>query len=173
MRADLCSIATVGRFKDAPKGHHPVDIYKDCKQVIVFARKVPSGLLFADNCVHYIHVNNIITQEVDSLGIKLSLTLEESGIEAVAIPSDDPLEHWELEKQYARAVLSMRNSGYLAGLGVLGKNTLLINDKYGNMIQIGAILVDVELEPDPIATYQSCLPDCSLCLDSLSAESTV
>ncbi|AAM06133.1 predicted protein [Methanosarcina acetivorans C2A] len=67
----------------------------------------------------------------------------------------------------------MRNSGYLAGLGVLGKNTLLINDKYGNMIQIGAILVDVELEPDPIATYQSCLPDCSLCLDSLSAESTV
>lgn len=164
--ADLCGIASVDRFKEAPKGHHPNDIYKNCKSVIVFAKKVPSGSLFADNCVPYTHVSNIITQEVDNLGIRISQILEESGIKAVTIPSDAPVEHWEQEKQYARAILSMRHSGYFAGLGVLGKNTLLINEKYGNMIQIGAILVDVELEPDPIATYEGCLPDCNLCLDS-------
>ncbi len=164
--ADLCGIASVDMFKEAPKGHHPIDIYKDCKSVVVFAKRVPSGSLFADNCVPYTHVNNIITQEVDSLGMRISLILEESGIKAVSIPSDVPLEHWEPEKQYARAILSMRHSGYLAGLGVLGKNTLLINEKYSNMILIGAILVYIELESDPIATYEGCLPDCKLCLDS-------
>jgi epoxyqueuosine reductase len=164
--ADLCGIATADRFKEAPKGYHPIDIYQDCKSVIVFAKKVPAGSLFAGNCIPYTHINNVITQDVDRLGIRISLALEEFGITAVAIPSDGPVEHWEPDKQYARAILSMRHSGYLSGLGVLGKNTLLINDKFGNMIQIGAILVDVELEPDPIATYEGCLPDCQLCLDS-------
>jgi epoxyqueuosine reductase len=74
--------------------------------------------------------------------------------------------YWEPWRQYGRAVLSMRHAGDLAGLGVLGKNTLLINDKFGNMIQIGAVLTDIELEPDPIATYEGCLSDCRRCLDS-------
>jgi epoxyqueuosine reductase len=164
--ADICGIAPVDRFDKAPPGHHPCDIYPACKAVIVFAKKVPSGSLFAENCVPYTHVNNIITQEVDNLGVKLSLALEEAGVNAIAIPSDDPYEHWEPERQYGRAILSMRHAGYLAGLGVLGKNTLLINNKLGNMIQIGAVLTDMELESDPIATYEGCLTDCRVCLDS-------
>jgi epoxyqueuosine reductase QueG len=63
-------------------------------------------------------------------------------------------------------ILSMRHAGYLAGLGRLGNNTLLINEDYGNMIQIGAVLLDVELEGDPLATYESCLPDCNICIDT-------
>lgn len=92
--------------------------------------------------------------------------LEDSGIEAVPIPASDPSNYWEAENKYARAILSMRHAGYLAGLGLLGKNTLLINEKYGNMIQIGAVLVDIELENDPIATYNICSTECSLCIDS-------
>ncbi len=60
----------------------------------------------------------------------------------------------------------MRHSGYLAGLGVLGKNTLLINEKYGNMIQIGAVLVDIELEGDPLIEDALCPTNCNICIDS-------
>jgi epoxyqueuosine reductase len=60
----------------------------------------------------------------------------------------------------------MRHAGRLAGLGVIGKNTLLINDKFGNMIQIGAVLLNVALEGDPIANYEVCPPDCNLCIES-------
>jgi epoxyqueuosine reductase QueG len=112
----------------------------------------------------------MITQEVDRIGMGLCLVLEEAGISAVPIPSTDPYEHWEPERQHGQGILSMRHAGHLAGLGVLGKNTLLINDRYGNMIKIGAVLTDIELEPDPIATYEGCLPDCRLCLDSCPQE---
>jgi epoxyqueuosine reductase len=164
--ADLCGIASPNRFSDAPEGHHPLDIYLKCKSVIVFAKKVPRGSMSANNCIPYTYVNEVVTREVDRLGIKLCLILEEIGIKCVPIPSDDPSQYWEPENQYARGIISLRHAGYFAGLGVLGKNTLLINEKYGNMIQIGAVLVDIKLESDPIVNYKGCLEECSLCIDS-------
>lgn len=89
---------------------------------------------------------------------------------AVPIPCDDPYEHWESDRQYGRGVLSMRHAGHLAGLGVLGRNTLLRNDRYGNMIKIGAILVDADIDPDPIATYEACPEKCHLCIDACPAK---
>lgn len=168
--ADLCGIASSDRFKDAPKGHHPLDIYPKCKSIIVFAKKVPAGSMSADNCIPYTHVNDVITEEVDRLGINLCQILENSEIGCVPIPSDDPSEYWEADKQYARGILSLRHAGYFAGLGVLGKNTLLINEKYGNMIQIGAVLVDIQIESDPLADYEGCLDECNLCIDSCPQE---
>lgn len=164
--ADLCGIASVERFQDAPPGFNPSDIYSKCKSVIVFAKRVPSSSLSAQNCIPYTHVSDVIIREVDSLGAKLCLILEDLGIGAVPIPSDDPSLYWEAENQYARGILSLRHAGYFAGLGVLGKNTLLINEKYGNMIQIGVVLVDIELESDPMVNYKICSAECSLCIDS-------
>lgn len=158
------------RFQDAPKGFNPIDIYSKCKSVIVFAKRVPAGSLSANSCVPYTHANNIATQEVDRIGLDLCQILQDSGIEAIPIPSDDPSEYWEEENQCARGILSLRHAGYLAGLGVLGKNTHLMNEEYGNMIQIGAVLVDIQLEGDPIANYSICAERCNLCIDSCPQE---
>lgn len=164
--ADLCGIASSDRFSGAPIGHRPTDIYGKCRSVIVFAKRVPSESMFAESCVPYTYINGWVAGEVDRLTAMFALALEDVDIRAIPIPSDDPYEHWEADKTYGRAILSMRHAGYLAGLGVLGKNSLLINSQYGNMIQIGALLVDIVLEPDPIATYQACKPECRLCLDA-------
>jgi len=163
---DLCGISPVKRFNKAPKGFRPNDIYTDCRSVVVFAKRLLIEPLFASNCVPYTYVSNIMTQEVDRLGIEVSLRLERQGIRAVPIPSSDPYEHWEPERLYGRAILSLRHAGYLAGLGVLGKNTLLMNKDYGNMIEIGAVLVDIELDGDHIATHEGCPSDCQICIDS-------
>ena len=39
--ADICGIASINRFDDAPKGFHPCDIFPDCRSVIVFASHFP------------------------------------------------------------------------------------------------------------------------------------
>jgi epoxyqueuosine reductase len=164
--ADLCGIAPARRFDGAPEGFRPNDIYKACRSVIVFAKRLPGSVLSATSCVPYTQVNTIMAWEVDRLALEASLELEGRGLSAIPIPSDDPYEHWEPERTYGRAILSMRHGGHLAGLGVLGKNTLLINDRFGNMIQVGAILTDADLEGDPIADYEACAEDCTLCLDA-------
>lgn len=166
MGADLCGVAPAGRFDMAPPGFRPTDIYPDCKSVLVFARRLPTGPLHASSCIPYTYVDDVITRRVDDLTVGLSLKLEDLGITNVPVPSDDPYEHWEPERCYGRAILSLRHAGYLAGLGVLGKNGLLVNKDYGNMIQIGALLLAAELKPDRLASYEFCPEDCTLCIDS-------
>ena len=48
-----------------------------------------------------------------------------------------------------------------SGLGVLGKNGLLIHRKYGSYVFLGEIITDLELEPDK--NYEECL-DCGHCI---------
>ncbi|MGB2698069.1 MAG: hypothetical protein WBD28_09480 [Candidatus Zixiibacteriota bacterium] len=70
--ADLCGIVPAKRFSKAPEGFRPTDIYKDCKSVVVFAKKVPASSLNISSCVPYTLMNNIMMQEVDRLGMELS-----------------------------------------------------------------------------------------------------
>ena len=164
--ADMCGFAPVERFSEAPQGFHPCDIFKNCKSVIVFAKKVPNGSLYANSCIPYTHVNSFLTIEVDFLTLDIVRMFEKLDITCVPIPSDDPYEYWEPENSYGRAILSLKHAGYFAGLGILGKNTLLINKDFGNMIQIGAVLVNQVFEGDPLAEYQVCPPDCRICIDN-------
>jgi epoxyqueuosine reductase QueG len=163
---DICGMAPVNRFSSAPKGFHPNDIYSDCQSVLVFAKRLPTESLFASSCIPYTYMNRVITEEVDRLTLTLSRKLEYLAVKNVPVPSDDPSEYWEPDRSYARGILSLRHAGQLAGLGVLGKSTLLINDRLGNMIQLGALLLNLKLEGDPIATYEACKENCQLCIRS-------
>lgn len=164
--ADLCGIAPVERFRHAPIGFRPSDVYSKSESVIVYAKRLPSEVLFAESCIPYTQVNSLIAFEVDRLSLQFSLKLHDMGIKNVMIPSDDPYESWNQEKRHGQAILSLRHAGELAGLGKLGKNNLLINVKYGNMLQLGAILTDCLLAYDDIAEYNVCPPNCSLCTES-------
>jgi epoxyqueuosine reductase QueG len=64
-----------------------------------------------------------------------------------------------------RGQISMRHAAVAAGLGTLGKNTLLLNEKFGNTLNIGAVLTDIELPSDDLAE-SICKDGCRLCLDS-------
>ena len=90
MGADLCGVAPAGTFDMAPPGFRPTDIYPDCKSVLVFAKRVPTGPLHASSCVPYTYVDDLITRQVDDLTVGLSLKLEDLGITNVPVPSDDP-----------------------------------------------------------------------------------
>lgn len=164
--ADLCGIASAESFHDVPAGYRPTDIYSKCRSVIVFAKRMPPESMFAENCVPYTNLCNIIIRIVDEIGFKLCEALEEMGIGAVPVPSDDPYEFWDKERRYGQGILSMRHAGYLAGLGVISKNTLLTNMKLGNIIQIGAVLVDTSLDPDYPAEYRLCPDNCRLCIEA-------
>jgi len=162
--ADLCGIASPDRFSSAPEGFRPGDIFSDSRSVLVYAKRLPIGSLYSSSCIPYTWVNQQINREVDSLTLSLSLRLESLGVMNVPVPSDDPSEYWESDRSHAKGILSLRHAGYLAGLGVLGKNTLLVNDKLGNMIQLGALLLSHEFEPDPLAEYGICGNNCNLCI---------
>jgi len=164
--ADLCGIAGVASFDDAPEGHRPRDIYSECLSIVVFALRWPRGAVLSGHCIPYTFAKSIINQKCDFLTIDVANALETEGANCVPLPPDSPYDYWDSLLLRGEGTLSMRHAALKAGLGVLGKNSLLINDRFGNMVQIGAVLLDIELTPDQPATYVACPEGCSICLES-------
>jgi epoxyqueuosine reductase len=164
--ADVCGVANIDRFTDTPKGFHPTDVYADCKSVVVFGKALPKGIAKVSSRIIYEHFNSIGTVELDRISYLASIQIERiyHGF-AVPIPADGPYDYWDAEKLEGRGTISMKHAAVLAGIGTLGKNTLLLNRTYGNMLNIGAVLTDLDLPSDPPAE-EICLKTCRLCLNS-------
>jgi epoxyqueuosine reductase QueG len=61
--------------------------------------------------------------------------------------------------------VSAKHCALKAGLGRIGRNTLLVTEKYGNMVWLSVILTDAELEADAVLEGSPCPDGCSLCVD--------
>jgi epoxyqueuosine reductase len=168
--ADKCGIAAAERFDMAPSGFHPRDLYGKCRSVVVFLKQMPPEVINAENPIVYTHTANLLYDALDKIGLNLCFSLEKEGVHAVPVPTDVPYLHFDVQKKHGMGILSLRHAAYNAGLGILGRNTLLINRDLGNLVYIGAILIDAPVEPDPIADDPACPPGCSLCLDACPVE---
>jgi epoxyqueuosine reductase len=164
--ADVCGIAPISRFAMAPEGHKPTDIWKACRSVVVFGKKMPKAVATAESLIPYNSAASALYICLDRIALELSLAVEAAGASALPVPCDTPYLHWESERLRGMGILSLRHAANLAGLGVLGRNTLLINPRFGNLLYPGAVLIDRDLEADPILDRGVCPPKCRLCLDA-------
>jgi epoxyqueuosine reductase len=164
--AEKCGIASAARFTNAPKGFHPMDIYPGCISVVVFLVQMPPEIIMATNPVPYTHTAFMLYSELDRIGLGLCRFIQRSGGNAVPVPADVPYLAWDKDKMHGQGILSLRHAGQLAGLGILGKNTLLIHPELGNMVYIGAVLTDIPLEEDQLITEFKCPEQCRSCLDA-------
>ncbi len=163
--AEKCGIAGIARYTEAPKGFHPTDIYKESQSVIVFLKQMPTENILASNPVPYSHAAYLMYAELDRIGMELCRFLQKHNQHGILIPADVPYLSWDEENKHGQGIISLRHSAYLAGLGILGRNTLLINEDLGNMVYIGAILTNAKLQEDPMVTGFDCPPNCRICLD--------
>ncbi len=160
--ADLCGIASIDRFDAAPEGFHPSDVLPDCKSVIVFMKRFLSGTLACNSTVPYTIVRNMLSYQLDIMSVQLCADLEEEGIVAVPTGTIAPTEYDTKTKRF-RNIISAKHAAQAAGLGTIGKNTLLITPEYGNMVWISVVLTEMDLEPDPLMKTNLC-NDCDLCI---------
>lgn len=163
--ADVCGVASIKRFENAPKGFHPLDVYSETKSVIVFGKQCSANLFQASTNVPYTFVKNKLVELLDNISIQLVLNIESQGYNAIPIPADEPYEYWDAENRQGRGILSLKHSAQLSGIGSIGKNTLLINEKYGNRLHLGAVLTNAELTEDDLAS-NLCPENCNICLKS-------
>lgn len=163
--ADICGIANIERFNNAPSGYKPTDLFPDAKSVIVYAKRLPESVFKTKSPIPYSFIDDIAMKEIFSLTLSISLILEDHDISALPIPSE-PYEYWDKEEMTGKGLLSLKHAAHLAGLGSIGRNSLLCNPEYGNLLKLGALITDCKLEPDPIIDYDFCSDNCNLCIDN-------
>lgn len=161
---DLCGIASIDRFGEAPQGFHPADVLPVCKSVIVVAVKFLAGTAKCRTTVPYYVVRNALSERLDRISVELCEELESKGAVAVPTGTIGPTE-FDVKTGRYRNIVSAKHCAVAAGLGRIGRNTLLVTPQYGNMVWLSAILSDLILDPDPVLEGSPCPENCRLCAD--------
>ena len=111
--------------------------------------KVPKKLYFH----HYKIVNSLLDQGA----LKLCNIMQKKGYFALAIPATQIID-WENNTAH----LSHRRLGVLAGLGWIGRNNLLVNERFGSQFRLVSVLTNMSLKIDK-PSKKDC-GNCRLCV---------
>ena len=105
----------------------------------------------------YFHHYKIINSFLDQAALRLGNIIQRKGYAALAIPATQIID-WEKNTAH----LSHRRLGVLAGLGWIGRNNLLVNEKLGSQFRLVSILTDMPLSIDK-PSKKDC-GDCRVCV---------
>lgn len=105
---------------------------------------------------HYRQLNYIL----DRNALRIAQLIEEYGYKACCVAAS------QYVSVFPRPVghLSHRVLGYYAGLGFIGKSTLLVTPKYGARVRLVTVLTDAPFEPTGPRNSSEC-GDCRACVD--------
>lgn len=159
---DLCGIASVDRFSNAPQGFRPTDVLPTCKSVISFALRFPAGCLSCKTDIPYTLIRDTITPKMNLIAYECCIELEKQGILAVPIPTNDS--RYDEATGRFRGIVSQKHAAQAAGLGTVGRHSLLITPEFGSMVWLGCVLTEAELEPD--ALKPNICDNCGVCVSA-------
>jgi epoxyqueuosine reductase QueG len=103
---------------------------------------------------HYQRVNILL----DTIGLIATSAIQDLGYQAVPIPASQIVD-WKTQKGH----LSHKHVARAAGLGWIGRNNLLVNEKVGSRIRFITILTNL-----PLMIDSPLIKDCGSCVDCLS-----
>lgn len=156
--ADISSVRD--EFKIAPKVAQRLD------KAICLGVRLSGAVLSEIDIVPtklYFHHYKIVNSFLDFIALRLCNMLQKQGYLALAIPATQIID-WEKNIGH----LSHRKIGYLAGLGWIGRNNLLVNEKLGSQFRLASILTNLPLKADR-PTKSDC-GSCRLCVKICPAQ---
>ncbi|HTY45734.1 MAG TPA: hypothetical protein VMD52_07095 [Patescibacteria group bacterium] len=91
----------------------------------------------------YFHHYRTLNAFLDQLALRTVNFIQSKGFLALPVPASQIID-WQNQKAH----LSHKKVGYLAGLGWIGRNNLLVNKRLGSQFRLVTILTDMPLKAD-------------------------
>ncbi len=170
--APLVGFTNVERYReyypDSPTVFHPDRIWPEAKSVIVFAVPMPLPMLETTPSINYQELYTTSNIMLDRIAYDLVLFLTGKGYPAIWAPRDG---YADLKYLIDNAMSSFSHvfAGYLAGLGTIGWNHMLLTREYGPRIRLVSVLTTAELPPDQVMQKDLCL-HCDFCREFCPAK---
>ncbi|MCL2578695.1 MAG: epoxyqueuosine reductase [Oscillospiraceae bacterium] len=161
--ADIVGIADSKDFSLAPDGFKPTDLLPECHSVIVLgAAFSPEALNDIDA---YTAIRNEMLVTMTEMAKKVAKKIKAGGHKAKDISAAGGKSVDRNGQKEFFGHISLKHAAQLAGIGVIGKNYLLTNPQYGNLLWLSAVLTDAELEPDEKMQSNIC-GNCNKCVSA-------
>ncbi len=164
--ADVAGIAAAKDFIKAPDGFKPTDVLPQCLSVIVLGAAFPSGVL--EDIAAYSASRNEMLGAMTDMAKAVAKRIKTDGYSTKPISAAGGKWVQSGGRKEQFGYISLKHAAELAGLGVIGKNYLLANPTYGNLLWLSAVLTDAALTPDAQMQRAMC-GDCNICVEACPA----
>ncbi|MDP8234240.1 MAG: hypothetical protein P9M06_05515 [Candidatus Saelkia tenebricola] len=111
----------------------------------------------------YFHHYKMVNMFLDQLALKITAILQNENNLAFPIPASQIVE-WKSQTAH----LSHKEVAYLAGLGWIGRNNLLVTPEYGAQVRFVTILTDLKLPQGETMDFNC--GDCFDCIETCPAQ---
>jgi epoxyqueuosine reductase QueG len=156
-------IADADNLDGAPQGHRPKDILQDAKNVIVFGIPTPRAVIGQAYPTIYTRSQFLMHTKLDLIAYEVSLLLEANEINAIPVPA----RHLHMEAMNGKIMgdLSFKHAAVQAGIGQMGRSTLVIHPKYGARLNLMGVVTDGSLDFDRPFDQDLC-GECMRCVEA-------
>ncbi|MCL2150544.1 MAG: 4Fe-4S binding protein [Dehalococcoidia bacterium] len=161
--ADVVGIAVSKDFGLAPDGYKPTDVLLECLSVIVLGTAFSPEVL--NDIDEYTASRNAMLTAMTNLAKNVAKRIKADGFKTKAISASGGKTVETNGRKELFGHISLKHAAEIAGLGVIGKNYLLTNPQYGNLLWFSAVLTDAELMPDKKTETTMC-GNCNKCIDA-------
>lgn len=140
-------------------------LFKKARSAVILAAAHARGALDGTRSVHAKQFDTLFTyRQVERASHHLVRLLEGAGHQSLAVPAFIPLD-MSASKQGMVGDLDLRSAGIEAGIGFRGRNGLLVTERFGPRVRLGAVLTVAELSPTG-RIDATCPEGCRLCIDA-------
>lgn len=162
LRETGASLFGVADIRDVKKEFHfSGEILKDLDYAICVGLRLSDPILEEIDSfptkIYYHHYRQA-NIALDRMAFRISSFIHSAGYWALPVPASQIID-WE--KQVAH--LSHKKIGYLAGLGFIGRNNLLVNPELGARFRLVTVLTDMPFEP--AKPLERDCADCTACIN--------
>jgi epoxyqueuosine reductase QueG len=167
-RIPVLGIGPASKMANESPGHRPEDLLPGARSLICFGIPVPRQVyrMPTYGLETIWRSQNLYYRRLDTLSIRLAALLEESGEQAVPVYGCMPM--GINEKGEVVGYLNQLRMGEVTGIGIIGKNGLLLHSSYGARLMLGGVVTSAAL-PDmrtPDIDQPGCPPGCRICVEA-------
>lgn len=119
------------------------------------------GTLLCKSDIPYTRVRDSMIPKMDAIALDFCIAMEKYQVICVPIPTNES--QWDKNTDRWRSIVSQKHAAQDAGLGTIGRHSLLITPEFGSMVWLGAVLCEKEFEPDKMK--EPICDHCNLCVD--------
>ncbi len=171
--ADLAGIANAEVLNEYPPDpahpQIPARITRQARNVIVIGKRVPVAGFRTKARAPYHNMTVMVLRRLDKIALRISQALERHGHFGVVAATNST--SWEL-KRGTYGHFSLRHLAVEAGLGTLGLNMNFLSPEFGPRLYLGAIMTDLDVEPDQPMREQVCIGEsCARCVHGCPTDS--
>ena len=163
--AGVVGIAAAKDFISAPEGFKPADVMENCLSVIVLGCPVPREAILAEDTLGFIDIRNGVNKKANGMANDLEKWIKKQKYKAKSVSGMSGKWIERDGRKMQVGPISLKHAAQLAGLGVIGRNYLLTNPQYGNLLWFSAVLSDAGLIPDQTIDHNFC-DDCNICSEA-------